>query len=54
MQLYNVGVKVIVRLQGANSPQEAEKMAWALVERLVKPEPLAHVSHALVSSIERK
>lgn len=46
MEIYNVRVSVIVRLQGAHSPQAAENQAWKRIEELVRVEPLACVTAA--------
>jgi len=53
MNLYNVRVSVIVRLQGAGSPQEAEKTAWKRVENLIRMERLANVSAAQATQVPR-
>ena len=52
MNLYNIRVTIIVRLQGANGPQEAEKQAWQRIERLIASEPLARVTATQLSSVE--
>ena len=49
MNIYTVRVYVSVRSQGANSPADAEAMAWKTVERLVRPDPLVAMTAAIAT-----
>lgn len=47
MNLYDVKVVVLVRLQGANSPKDAEQQAWNRIAGLIAKEQLANVTQAV-------
>lgn len=50
MNLYDVKVVVIVRLQGANSPEAAEQQAWNRIAGLISKDPLASVEQAVATA----
>jgi len=51
MNIYSVRIFVTFRLQGANSPREAEQLAWKRIEQLIKSEPLAHITAAMADPV---
>ena len=50
MNLYDVKVVVMVRLQGANSPEAAEQQAWNRIAGLISKDPLASVEQAVAKA----